>query len=166
MRREGLALGVSQIDAGSRIELGGYQELRARLGTRSESSANTVMSLAQELNREQFELHDTRPLDAVVHELIRDGYIPSWCTSCYRLGRTGEHFMEFSIPGFIKRYCTPNALTTLAEYLTDYATEETKRDGLALIEKEVGQLADEKTRDAVRERIARIRTTDERDLCF
>jgi 2-iminoacetate synthase len=152
MRREGLALGVSQIDAGSRLELGSYQECRD--------------GECQELNREQFELHDTRPLDAVVHELIRDGYIPSWCTSCYRLGRTGEHFMEFSIPGFIKRYCTPNALTTLAEYLTDYATEETQRDGLALIEKEVGQLADEKTRDAVRQRIAKITTTDERDLCF
>lgn len=152
MRREGLELGVSQIDAGSRLELGSYQECRE--------------GECQELNREQFELHDTRPLDAVVHELIRDGYIPSWCTSCYRLGRTGEHFMEFSIPGFIKRYCTPNALTTLAEYLTDYATDETKRDGLALIEKEVGQLADEKTRAAVRERIARIRTTNERDLCF
>jgi 2-iminoacetate synthase len=152
MRREGLALGVSQIDAGSRLEIGSYQECRDEQ--------------CQELNREQFELHDTRPLDAVVHELIRDGYIPSWCTSCYRLGRTGEHFMEFSIPGFIKRYCTPNALTTLAEYLTDYATEETKRDGLALIEKEVGQLADEKTRNAVRERIAKIRTTNERDLCF
>jgi 2-iminoacetate synthase len=152
MRREGLQLGVSQIDAGSRLELGSYQECRE--------------GECQELNREQFELHDTRPLDAVVGELIRDGYIPSWCTSCYRLGRTGEHFMEFSIPGFIKRYCTPNALTTLAEYLTDYASEETRRDGLVLIEKEVGRIADEKTRDAVRQRIAKIAATDERDLCF
>jgi 2-iminoacetate synthase len=152
MRREGLALGVSQIDAGSRIELGAYQEC---LGEE-----------CQQLEREQFELHDTRPLDAVVHELIRDGYIPSWCTSCYRLGRTGEHFMEFSIPGFIKRYCTPNALTTLAEYLTDYASEETRRDGLALIEREVGQIGDEKTRAEVRVRIEKIRTTSERDLCF
>jgi 2-iminoacetate synthase len=152
IRREGLQLGVSQIDAGSRIELGAYQECRGEG--------------CQQLEREQFELHDTRPLDAVVGELIRDGYIPSWCTSCYRLGRTGEHFMEFSIPGFIKRYCTPNALTTLAEYLTDYASEQTKRDGLALIEKEVGQIADEKIRDAVRQRIARITTSDERDLYF
>jgi len=152
MRREGLALGVSQIDAGSRLELGSYQECRD--------------GECQELNREQFELHDTRPLDAVVHELIRDGYIPSWCTSCYRLGRTGEHFMEFSIPGFIKRYCTPNALTTLAEYLTDYATEATKRDGFALIEKEAAQIADEKARTQVHARIEKIRTTDERDLCF
>jgi 2-iminoacetate synthase len=152
MRREGLQLGVSQIDAGSRIELGAYQECRGEE--------------CQQLEREQFELHDTRPLDAVVGELIRDGYIPSWCTSCYRLGRTGEHFMEFSIPGFIKRYCTPNALTTLAEYLTDYASEPTKRDGFALIEKEVAQIADEKARGQVRARIEKIRTTDERDLCF
>jgi len=152
LRRAALRLGVSQIDAGSRIELGSYQEYRGED--------------AQQLEREQFELHDTRPLDAVVRELVGDGYIPSWCTSCYRLGRTGEHFMEFSIPGFIKRFCTPNALTTLAEYLTDYASEETKRDGLALIEKEVGRIADEKTRAQVHARIEKIRTTDERDLCF
>jgi len=152
MRREGLQLGVSQIDAGTRLEIGSYQECRD--------------GECQELNREQFELHDTRPLDAVVHELIRDGYIPSWCTSCYRLGRTGEHFMEFSIPGFIKRYCTPNALTTLAEYLTDYASEETKRDGFTLIEKETALIPDEQKREAVRQRVDKIRTTDERDLCF
>lgn len=124
------------------------------------------MSRAQDLNREQFELHDTRPLDAVVHELIQEGYMPSWCTSCYRLGRTGEHFMEFSIPGFIKRYCTPNALTTLAEYLVDYEAEETKRDGFALIEKEAARIPDEKARAKVRARIEKIRTTDERDLCY
>ncbi len=152
LRRECLQLGVSQIDAGSRIELGAYQECRDKE--------------CQQLEREQFELHDTRPLDAVVGELIQDGYIPSWCTSCYRLGRTGEHFMEFSIPGFIKRYCTPNALTTLAEYLTDYASEQTKRDGFALIERETAQLADEKRRTQVLARIEKIRTTDERDLYF
>jgi 2-iminoacetate synthase len=152
LRREALRLGVSQIDAGSRIELGAYQECRE--------------GGCQELNREQFELHDTRPLDAVVRELIREGYIPSWCTSCYRLGRTGEHFMEFSVPGFIKRYCTPNALTTLAEYLTDYALEETRRAGFSLIQRELGQVESEKTREQVRQRIAKMRTSDERDLCF
>jgi len=152
LRREALALGVSQIDAGSRLELGSYQECRD--------------GECQELNREQFELHDTRPLDAVVHELINDGYIPSWCTSCYRLGRTGEHFMEFSIPGFIKRYCTPNALSTLAEYLSDYAGAETKRDGFALIDRELQKVENEKTRQQVRERIEKIRTTAQRDLCF
>lgn len=150
LRREVLKLGISQIDAGSRIEIGGY--------------AN--MSEYQDLTREQFELRDLRTLDEVVRELIGDGHIPSWCTACYRLGRTGEHFMEFSKPGFIKRFCTPNALLTLAEYLTDYATEATKRDGLALIHREVGQIEDEKIRAAVGQRIARITVTDERDLYF
>jgi 2-iminoacetate synthase len=169
MRRECLQLGVSQIDAGSSIELGAYQE---RYGVGNGDSpterddARYSPHFPQELNREQFELHDTRPLDAVVRELIQDGYIPSWCTSCYRLGRTGEHFMEFSIPGFIKRYCTPNALTTLAEYLTDYASAETKRDGFALIQRELEQVVDEKTKRQVRERIEKIRTGNERDLCF
>ncbi len=166
MRREGLQLGVSQIDAGSRIELGAYQEGGNGDSPTERENARYSPHFHQDLEREQFELHDTRSLDAVVGELIRDGYIPSWCTSCYRLGRTGEHFMEFSIPGFIKRYCTPNALTTLAEYLTDYATEQTKRDGFALIEKEAAQIADEKTQAQVRARIEKIRTTDERDLCF
>ena len=152
IRREALSLGVSQIDAGSRIEIGAYQECKGEE--------------CQQLEREQFELHDTRPLDAVVHELITDGYIPSWCTSCYRLGRTGEHFMEFSIPGFIKRYCTLNALTTLAEYLNDYAGPETKRDGFVLIERELAAVPNEKTRAEVRARIEKIRTSDERDLCF
>jgi 2-iminoacetate synthase len=152
LRREALRLGVSQIDAGSRIELASYQECRD--------------GACQELNREQFELHDTRPLDTVVRELIQDGYVPSWCTSCYRLGRTGEHFMEFSIPGFIKRYCTPNALTTLAEYLTDYASAETRQAGLALIDREASGIEDMEIRQQVRDRVARIMTTDERDLCF
>lgn len=152
LRRAALRLGVSQIDAGSRIELGAYQECKD--------------GECQDLRREQFELHDTRPLDVVVRELIADGYIPSWCTSCYRLGRTGEHFMEFSIPGFIKRYCTPNALVTLAEYLTDYASQETREAGFELIQREIAKLADERTQRQVRERIQRIRTSDERDLCF
>ena len=96
-----MAFGVSQIDAGSRIELGGYTEAGD----------------AQVMEREQFQLGDIRPLDAVMSELLIDGYIPSFCTACYRLGRTGEHFMEFAIPGFIQNLCTPNALTTLMEYL-------------------------------------------------
>ncbi|HPM24642.1 MAG TPA: [FeFe] hydrogenase H-cluster radical SAM maturase HydG, partial [Phycisphaerae bacterium] len=87
LRRELMAFGVSQIDAGTRIELGGYTEAGD----------------AQCLQREQFELGDIRSLDEVMRELITDGYIPSFCTACYRLGRTGEHFMEFAIPGFIKR---------------------------------------------------------------
>lgn len=152
IRRRALQLGVSQIDAGTRIELGGYHECRG--------------DGSQELNREQFEIKDTRSLETVVGELIADGFVPSWCTSCYRLGRTGEHFMEFSRPGFIKRYCTPNALTTLAEYLVDYAGPETRAAGFALIERELAAIADPRRQQQVRERIERIRTTDERDFCF
>ena len=115
LRREILAFGVSQIDAGSRVEIGGYTEAGD----------------AQVMEREQFELGDIRPLDAVVRELLVDGYIPSFCTACYRLGRTGEQFMEFAIPGFIQNLCTPNALSTLMEYLIDYASPETREAGEA-----------------------------------
>ena len=106
LRREVMAFGVSQIDAGSRIELGGYTEVGD----------------AQVMDREQFQLGDIRSLDEVMRELVEDRHIPSFCTACYRLGRTGEHFMEFAIPGFIQNMCTPNALTTLCEYLVDYAS--------------------------------------------
>ena len=108
-----MAFGVSQIDAGSRIELGGYTEAGD----------------AQVMEREQFELGDIRSLDEVMRELLADGYIPSFCTACYRLGRTGEHFMEFAIPGFIQNFCTPNALSTLMEYLVDYASPRPVRPG-------------------------------------
>ena len=145
-----MAFGVSQIDAGSRIEIGGYTEAGD----------------AQMMEREQFELGDIRPLDAVMRELMQDGYVPSFCTSCYRLGRTGEHFMEFAIPGFIKRYCTPNALATLEEYLVDYASPETRAAGERLVAEEVAKLEDEKTKRVLVERIEKIRTTQERDMCF
>ena len=121
LRREVLAFGVSQIDAGSRIELGGYTEVGD----------------AQVMEREQFQLGDIRSLDEVMKELMVDGYVPSFCTACYRLGRTGEHFMEFAIPGFIQNLCTPNALTTLTEYLVDYAGEETRTAGMRLVEQEL-----------------------------
>ena len=95
------------------------------------------------MEREQFELGDIRSLDEVMRELMADGYIPSFCTACYRLGRTGEHFMEFAIPGFIQNFCTPNALTTLMEYLVDYASPETVEAGKQLIRAGAGQDARE-----------------------
>jgi len=150
LRREVMAFGVSQIDAGSRIEIGGYTE----------------SGDAQVMDREQFNLGDSRSLDHVVRELLTDGYVPSWCTACYRLGRTGEHFMEFAIPGFIKRYCTPNALTTLTEYLADYASEETRAIGLKVIEAEMARLGDDKIAPELADRIERIRNTEARDLYF
>jgi 2-iminoacetate synthase len=101
-----------------------------------------------------------------MRELLQDGYLPSFCTACYRLGRTGEHFMEFAIPGFIKRYCTPNALTTLTEYLVDYATPETRAAGEALIRAEVAGLEDSPLKAELEKRLDRIKKTEDRDLYF
>jgi len=150
LRRELMSFGVSQIDAGSRIEIGGYTE----------------KGDSQITDREQFELGDTRPLDVVMRELMQDGYVPSFCTACYRLGRTGEHFMEFAIPGFIKRYCTPNALSTLTEYLVDYASDETRRDGEELIRKELDKLEPGPLKEKLEERLRQIKETQDRDLYF
>jgi len=150
LRREVMAFGISQIDAGSRIELGGY----------TESSEEQV------IEREQFQLGDIRSLDEVMRELLEDGYIPSFCTSCYRLGRTGEHFMEFAIPGFIQQYCTPNALTTLTEYLIDYTSAETRAAGEKLIREELTRIPDGTLKDKLTDRLERIHNTDERDLYF
>ncbi|MBN1554866.1 MAG: [FeFe] hydrogenase H-cluster radical SAM maturase HydG [Phycisphaerae bacterium] len=148
LRRDVMAFGVSQIDAGSRIEIGGYTEVGD----------------AQVMDREQFQLGDIRPLDVVVRELLTDGYVPSWCTACYRLGRTGEHFMEFAIPGFIKRYCTPNALTTLKEYLVDYASNETRAAGDARIRDELAKIPDGEMKSKLIERLNTIEQSDRRDL--
>ena len=150
LRHEVMAFGVSQIDAGSRIEIGGYTEVGD----------------AQVMEREQFQLGDIRPLDVVMRELVRDGYIPSFCTSCYRLGRTGEHFMEFAIPGFIQNMCTPNALSTFMEYLVDYGSRETYEAGMRMIEQELAKMPDDQRKKDLVDRLRRIRETDERDLYF
>ncbi|MDZ4121908.1 MAG: [FeFe] hydrogenase H-cluster radical SAM maturase HydG, partial [Candidatus Cloacimonadaceae bacterium] len=134
IRNEVLSYGVSQIDAGSSIGVGDY-------------SAKTEESK----RKSQFVLGDTRSLDDVIYELASHGYIPSFCTSCYRAGRTGEHFMEFAIPGFVKRFCTPNALLTFAEYLYDYSSPRTLEAGMALIERETAQISDAGTQTMVRE---------------
>ena len=146
LRRAALALGVSQIDAGTRLELGAYDE---------------PLAAQPCLERGQFALGDTRTLDEVMGELVRDGYLPSFCTACYRQGRTGEHFMEFAVPGFIKRFCTPNALTTLQEYLCDYASADTRAAGEALVAQQAAALPAELT-----ERLRRIREDGERDLYY
>lgn len=125
IRDEVIEFGVSQIDAGTKLEIGGYQHQKGG---------------EQDINKEQFVIGDTRELDDVMYWLLTKGYIPSFCTACYRMGRTGEHFMEFAIPGFIKRFCTPNALITMAEYLEDYSSEKTKAAGYALIEKELEKM--------------------------
>ncbi|UFS70419.1 [FeFe] hydrogenase H-cluster radical SAM maturase HydG [Geomonas sp. RF6] len=150
LRRAAMSFGVSQIDAGSRVELGGYTEAGD----------------AQVMEREQFVLGDVRSLDEVMCELMTDGYVPSFCTSCYRLGRTGEHFMEFSIPGFIKEFCTPNALLTLQEYLSDYASPETRAAGEKLIADELALLQDGDIKEKVVKWLADVKEKGKRDLTF
>ncbi|HNT33858.1 MAG TPA: [FeFe] hydrogenase H-cluster radical SAM maturase HydG [bacterium] len=123
-RRESFALGVSQISAGSRTNPGGYSE-----DDRDPDSS-------------QFSLGDHRTLDEVIRDVASLGYIPSFCTGCYRLGRTGQDFMDLAKPGDIKYHCDPNALSTFTEYLLDYASEETRQAGEALIEKTLAQMDD------------------------
>ncbi|AEE92072.1 Biotin and thiamin synthesis associated [Tepidanaerobacter acetatoxydans Re1] len=121
VRKEVIPLGVSQIDAGSRIGIGGYAE--AAKGYIPE--------------KEQFHLGDIRSLDEVVREICSFGCIPSFCTAGYRAGRTGDHFMSLAKPGFVHNYCMPNAVLTFKEYLLDYASEETRAVGEAAIQKQL-----------------------------
>jgi 2-iminoacetate synthase len=149
VRKEVLQYGVSQIDGGTKLELGSYSE-----------SKNEV----QNLNREQFKISDPRSLAEVIEELMDNDYLPSFCTSCYRMGRTGEHFMEFSVPGFIKRFCTPNAILTLSEYICDYATGEVTEKGWRVVEKNLQKL-EPGVAQSTRDKIERIKI-GERDLYF
>lgn len=125
IRRETFALGVSQISAGSRTNPGGYAEGK------------------DVLDEAQFSLGDHRSLDEVIRDVAQLGYIPSFCTGCYRLGRTGQDFMDMAKPGLIKEHCDPNALSTFLEYLQDYGSQETKAIGMELIQKTLKEMDDE-----------------------
>ncbi|HSV76809.1 MAG TPA: [FeFe] hydrogenase H-cluster radical SAM maturase HydG [Bacteroidales bacterium] len=151
IRDQVLRFGVSQIDGGTNLELGGYSK------GKKEGE--------QDLTMEQFQINDTRSLNEIMNELIKSEYIPSFCTACYRLDRTGEHFMEFTVPGFIKRFCSPNALLTLAEYLEDYAPPETKEAGYRLIDQKVLELAATQTVDSLKEKLNQVKQ-GQRDLYF
>jgi 2-iminoacetate synthase len=119
----------------------------------------------QDLDAEQFQISDNRSLSEVMEELIEKEYLPSFCTACYRTGRTGEHFMEFSVPGFIKRYCTPNALLTLAEYLEDYARNGTREKGYQLIARNLAEMEEDGFKAKLKERLELVKK-GERDLYF
>lgn len=150
VRKEVMQFGVSQIDGGTKIELGSY----------ADKVKNT-----QDLDKEQFRINDDRSLGDVIEELLEEDYLPSFCTACYRLGRTGEHFMEFSVPGFIKRFCSPNAILTLAEYLEDYAKPHIVEKGWKMIDKNLADLKGSAPVDQIKERLEKIKQ-GERDLYF
>ena len=131
-RERVLHLGISQISGGSRTSVGGYVEEEP-----------------EDEKSEQFEVSDRRSLDEVVNWLMGMGYIPSFCTACYREGRTGDSFMSLCKSGQIQNCCLPNALMTLKEYLMDYASEDTKKKGLELIQKEIRNIPKEQVRQIV-----------------
>ena len=148
VRERALRYGISQISGGSRTSVGGYTEQ------------------ARPHDTEQFDVSDQRTLDDVVSWLIDQEHVPSFCTACYRVGRTGDRFMSFCKSGQILNYCHPNALVTLAEYLTDYAKPDTSQKGFALIERELLKVEDEKRRRQCAEAISAVVHKGERDLRF
>ncbi len=147
-REKVIKLGVSQISGASKTSVGGYAEEES-----------------EEENSEQFDVSDKRTLDEVVQWLMSFGYIPSFCTACYREGRTGDRFMSLCKSGQIQNCCHPNALMTLKEYLMDYASDKTKEIGEKLIEKEIENIGKEKVKEIVRERLQKIEN-GERDFRF
>lgn len=149
VREKVLKLGVSQISGGSRTSVGGYVEPEE-----------------EDENSAQFDVSDQRSLDEVVRWLMELGYIPSFCTACYREGRTGDRFMSLCKNGQIQNCCHPNALMTLEEYLMDYASAETKEIGEKLIEKELLKIPNEKVRKIATEHIADIAKNNKRDFRF
>ena len=147
-RQKLLRLGISQVSGGSRTSVGGYTEVERPHDT------------------EQFDVSDQRTLDEVVKWLMDNGHIPSFCTACYREGRTGDRFMSLCKNGQILNCCHPNALMTLAEYLEDYASPETKATGYKMIAEELEKIPNEKVRGIARENIEAIRSSNRRDFRF
>ncbi|MBQ2424168.1 MAG: [Alistipes sp.] len=146
-RKEVLDVGVSQISGGSKTTVGGYA-----LSTESEGS-------------EQFDISDHRTLDQIVGWLLSLGYLPSFCTACYREGRTGDRFMSLAKAGTIGNCCAPNALMTLMEYLCDYASDSTKAAAQNIISQELAKIPSERVREITTNRIAQI-INGERDFRF
>ena len=149
VREKVIRHGVSQISGASRTSVGGYCEPEPE----DECS-------------EQFDVSDKRTLDEVVRWLMEFGYIPSFCTACYREGRTGDRFMTLCKNGQIQNCCHPNALMTLKEYLVDYASPETRKLGEALIEKELNNIPKDKVRQIAKDYLAQIEKEGRRDFRF
>ena len=148
VRSKLLRLGISQVSGGSRTSVGGYTEAERPHDT------------------EQFDVSDQRSLDEVVRWLMDMGHIPSFCTACYREGRTGDRFMALCKSGQILNCCHPNALMTLTEYLVDYASDETKAVGYETLEKELERIPKAKVKEIARQNIADIKASNRRDFRF
>jgi 2-iminoacetate synthase len=149
-RRRALELGISQVSAGSCTGIGGYHKDIAH--PKCETTA-------------QFKVSDERSPDEVLTWLCEDGYIPSYCTACYRQGRTGDRFMSLAKSGQIKNICQPNALLTFKEYLIGYGSDKLKEVGEAVIAKEVEEIPSDKVRDLTKERLKKLEQ-GEQDLFF
>lgn len=147
-REKVLKLGISQISGGSKTSVGGY-----------------INGEQESIHTEQFDISDTRTLDEVVYWLMSGGYIPSFCTACYRAGRTGDRFMQLAKSGQIANCCQPNALMTLKEYLVDYASDKTRALGESLIEKEMKIIPSEKVKTIAINYLDKI-NNGERDFRF
>jgi 2-iminoacetate synthase len=146
-RDEAIALGISQLSAGSCTGVGGYHED------------------IKEPDQGQFQVEDQRNTDEMLRSVCKAGYLPSFCTACYRQGRTGDHFMPLAKSGQIQNMCQPNAIMTFKEYLLDYAIDETKRIGEQVITDHLNQITDQAIRAKTEERLRRIEQ-GERDLYF
>ncbi|PLX17450.1 MAG: [FeFe] hydrogenase H-cluster radical SAM maturase HydG [Candidatus Muiribacterium halophilum] len=146
LRAKLIHLGVSQVSAGSKTDPGGYDAAEKDLAT-----------------KQQFALGDFRTLDQVIYDLSKNGFIPSFCTGCYRLGRTGIDFMAITKPGLIQQYCQPNALVTFKEYLMDYASDRTRKAGEELIKKELDDFADKNGKEQTLEMLKKLEN-GERDI--
>ncbi len=146
MRNELIRYGVSQVSAASKTNPGSYAHDEEGTGT-------------------QFSTGDHRSLDEVISSLADAGYIPSFCTGCYRKGRVGHDFMDLAKPGLIKDFCLPNAMFTFQEYLEDFASVETKRKGLELIEKMTNEITKPQLQKKIEENLESIHK-GQRDIYF
>ncbi|NLW10782.1 MAG: [FeFe] hydrogenase H-cluster radical SAM maturase HydG, partial [Clostridiaceae bacterium] len=147
-REKVLDLGITQVSGGSRTSVGGYAEEEA-----------------EDEKSDQFDVEDRRSLDEIVNWLLELGHIPSFCTACYREGRTGDRFMTMVKTGQISNCCQPNAMITLKEYLEDYASPATEVNGEMMLQKELENIPNEKTRKLTADYLKKI-TEGERDFRF
>ena len=156
MRKDLLDCGVTQMSACSAVGVGGYMAEKRRRETGEIDPSLTA----------QFAKNDERSADEIIQWLMEEGLVPSWCTACYRSGRTGDRFMALAKSGQIKNVCHPNALMTLSEYLEDYASPAVKTLGYALVDRELAKVPNAEHREKARENVDMIRKGKVRDLYY